>query len=743
MSEMADPLNQWEIPHQVREQCKHAELAYAHLDGHAPLTPHTVDALWTSEIQPWLTSKDHLQIISSWLTAVTGLDHNNCGNMEEAYKHFIHTAVCLLQGHIDLANLQLQAWKRKFQPILHNKPISIVDNLVYAVEEELECPSPGSQRQETFEESCQQWKEVLKKHVLESLHLPVPPMQEDPVIQVMRQMKNFTQTDLDNTSFSLTVVKTGLAVVMLRIANPKYVHQVYNPENLHQTRLLRRNGISLQLVEILNAWSKRVPEEWLAIPDEGSLNETVPKNIFQQRNGKLKTGNDFIRILCKHQKIVPLATNPLCCFFLCSEANFKQAWEEWLRWGLNASGFDVPYDPHDHRVLALWNAISQHIMRGQYNTHGLPQEIEQLLRLTIQLRQETKIFKSQVRKPNQCQHCLGQPEAQKCTQTLYFQKCSQSFSWKGAGLTRVPSEEAMRPVQPKMSGRSKSLHTSKHSSVPKIHQAKDLDFQEVYPNPEILKNCGHQIFFIRDTDTQEMINWVYYNSFHKDYLQTLNTNIDLASHVNPVARGSQFEWYKFQPLRPFGWRVGSGAGPAEFANAHVGIEATTYEGLDILFNHAWNNMALVETARPFVPDIVEEIAKTGKLCGKVGFLGVNSFDCKNYVATIHRDNDKAPTITAQLRLNGTNLARSEFSFCMAEYGFFIRTQANMIWSFDSNVYHGTMLPAQATLDLARIGQAESIGVALAVGSRNAARAQSIHSLHDTYNKIFHVWNRHV
>ncbi|KAJ3711071.1 hypothetical protein DFJ43DRAFT_1044450, partial [Lentinula guzmanii] len=109
---------------------------------------------------------------------------------------------------------------------------------------------------------------------------------------------------------------------------------------------------------------------------------------------------------------------------------------------------------------------------------------------------------------------------------------------------------------------------------------------------------------------------------------------------------------------PFGWRVGSGAGPAEFANAHVGIEATTYEGLDILFNHAWNNMALVETARPFVPDIVEEIAKTGKLCGKVGFLGVNSFDCKNYVATIHRDNDKAPTITAQLRLNGTNLARS-------------------------------------------------------------------------------------
>jgi hypothetical protein len=88
---------------------------------------------------------------------------------------------------------------------------------------------------------------------------------------------------------------------------------------------------------------------------------------------------------------------------------------------------------------------------------------------------------------------------------------------------------------------------------------------------------------------------------------------------------------------------------------------------------------MMETSRAFVPDLVNKLENESRLCGRVGLAGVNLFDANNYIATIHQDDDVTPSLVAQLDLFGTRPEWKEFSFCMADYHFYFKTEANFLW----------------------------------------------------------------
>lgn len=55
----------------------------------------------------------------------------------------------------------------------------------------------------------------------------------------------------------------------------------------------------------------------------------------------MEQSKHFFEAFINYPQLVPLATNPLACFFLVSHKQFEYAWREWLSWGLNAYGYKV------------------------------------------------------------------------------------------------------------------------------------------------------------------------------------------------------------------------------------------------------------------------------------------------------------------------------------------------------------------------------------------------------------------
>jgi hypothetical protein len=106
-------------------------------------------------------------------------------------------------------------------------------------------------------------------------------------VKVLREMKQLkTKHQFKDGDYARSIVvsiltsvtirsncqqRTGLAVTMLTIANPYYSYRQHNHTNPHHVRLLRVNGINLQLASILDCWTSWVPHEWL--PTSAALQE--------------------------------------------------------------------------------------------------------------------------------------------------------------------------------------------------------------------------------------------------------------------------------------------------------------------------------------------------------------------------------------------------------------------------------------------------------------------------------------
>lgn len=82
-----------------------------------------------------------------------------------------------------------------------------------------------------------------------------------------------------------------------------------------------------------------IGSRWYSISSPLSFSFFI--QFFQKNTRTMEQSKHFFEAFINYPQLVPLATNPLACFFLVSHKQFEYAWREWLSWGLNAYGYKV------------------------------------------------------------------------------------------------------------------------------------------------------------------------------------------------------------------------------------------------------------------------------------------------------------------------------------------------------------------------------------------------------------------
>ncbi|KIK54519.1 hypothetical protein GYMLUDRAFT_177179 [Collybiopsis luxurians FD-317 M1] len=384
---------------------------------------------------------------------------------------------------------------------------------------------------------------------------------------------------------------------------------------------------------------------------------------------------DLIRAFKEKPDLAPFGTNPMAVFFLVSLDNFRQAWKEWLSWGLNAAKYkyyQLDKFQSEDQLTILYDTLIGYISQGKHHSATkLSPHFKLIFDRTLQLRklhdQAEQNAKSRLRP---CKICQNLPDHQKCVQSRFVKlENSASFwkRWRKAGVTAVADEkEQMKPKK------SKPI-----TSVPTTlaHFSK-LHLQQFGSDKSILERCGKQVIYVQDAETREL---AIYGAFKEDMLTRLCDNAERALSVRSLIRGGQFQWWVNGFMRPFGSREAMGGYPGDAYNPYAGIEADTEKGINVLFDHADSSAIIVQTAWVFFPNLVKDMEKRSQMCTKIGYSGVTLYDCNGYAAPQHFDPDVAHSLSVQLKLYGIQEDWHEFSFCASQYGYFFKTEPNMLW----------------------------------------------------------------
>ncbi|KAJ3831235.1 hypothetical protein F5878DRAFT_667770 [Lentinula raphanica] len=289
-----------------------------------------------------------------------------------------------------------------------------------------------------------------------------------------------------------------------------------------------------------------------------------------------------------------------------------------------------------------------------------------------------------------------------------------SAELKGTGVTMVPPDLC---VQPNVS--SQNDHPDSHQSMPtlfhpdSVGSTDPIKLHGLEPDPTILARCGHQLLLVLDkfrdpsvkdqslvvwktVRQQNVVDFMWWNPFDDEMLSILQDNVVESTGVQAVKRGGQFQTFSSGKMVPVGSRIPSGGRPGDSYTSYSGLEASTQNGLDILFNQAATSIIMTSTSKHAHPDLASELRLLSADCDRIGMTGANIFNCSGYIAPIHSDHDATRGLCAQALLHADPTYK-EFSFCNIPYQYYITTSTNCLWSFNSTDLHGTMLPSSLTV----------------------------------------------
>ncbi|KAJ3964487.1 hypothetical protein EV361DRAFT_873970 [Lentinula raphanica] len=126
---------------------------------------------------------------------------------------------------------------------------------------------------------------------------------------------------------------------------------------------------------------------------------------------------------------------------------------------------------------------------------------------------------------------------------------------------------------------------------------------KVFHYDNIVSHCGHQLMLVLDQHRdpsvidQSLVDWktvhekkvidfAWWNPLDDDMLSILQDNVVESTSVQAVKRGGQFQTFSSGKMVPVGSRIPSGGRPADAYTSYSGLEASTQDGLEILFNQA-------------------------------------------------------------------------------------------------------------------------------------------------------------
>ncbi|KAJ3819327.1 hypothetical protein F5880DRAFT_1510243 [Lentinula raphanica] len=512
------------------------------------------------------------------------------------------------------------------------------------------------------------WKEAFRKARWQVIGLTpeeeVSPTVTDGVVAALREMKKIGRSQYMTESFRRAIKESGLAEAIATISHSNFTILNRNVRILWLAHVYR---IGDQLAGILEKWTPpKIVQSWGVEPTRFIATRTGGKAI--------QTPADFIEVFNDHPDL----------------SNFRYNYDRWLGNLLEHLEYDVTkfnkereLDNFYGRLIWLiheWCIQPQHTYEGDTKP-------------TI----EVKKFKSN--RPH-ITRGLTDEDGEALLENLREEIT-------GAGVTMVPESDRVKPnpVKDKTEGSGGRHGHKRHQPVgtgrlyhpDSIGETDPFKLDELQAEHSIIARCGHQLLLVLDKleepatldetvvdwdkfRKEEIIDFMWWMPFAPDKLALLQDAVVESTGVHSVTRGGQFQSFMGGKMTPVGARSPSGGRAADTYTSYAGLDATTEEGLNILFKQAavkQTSVMMQEAAFQVHPQLARELKRITTECDRLGMTGANIFNCSGYMAPIHRDKDASRGLCTQALLSADTRYR-EFSFCNIEYQYYIVTKTNCL-----------------------------------------------------------------
>ncbi|KAJ7447751.1 hypothetical protein B0H11DRAFT_1929494 [Mycena galericulata] len=526
---------------------------------------------------------------------------------------------------------------------------------------------------------CAFWNSELRKAFSPPSQLP--PYQ-------MRKVK----PKKDEREWLPVVRESDVGKTIYEIADAATLIDAKNP---HCDQLFFKIRAQYSLCETLDSWVaeartwERTRVQFIPIPPPGAcpLDCKYPG----------KPGWALWRIMQEkcNDNLIPRQKIPDAVEFLVSQDNFERAWNSWFGLSLQVKGYDLrSVDLHE-----LYSSFIE-ILSREYDKENLNKVVNPVWRKILTRTAEVRItekmaeewaFEGRPRAPTgkrkrsgqnhnatplpstACVQCAHLPIAQHCRRTIVVDIQDVEFL-RGCGITRAPEGERMKPMPPPKSRANKP--------VPKIYtpsdlHARGLKFDGIERDEAIIKRCHKQVIFF-ENQTGKLAHH------------------EATTKCKPIKRGGQFDFYGAGDTVGSGSSAASGGRKGSGYAPIAGFEATTLDGIDIIFNEVEDATVMLAVMRAFHPDAHRLLLSTTQAADRMGKSGMNTYRCTGYCSTQHSDDDPCHGICTTTKLRALPW---EYAFCLPVYGYYLHTYENMLWTFLGSMIHGTMLPSTRPLPL--------------------------------------------
>ncbi|KAJ3898662.1 hypothetical protein F5879DRAFT_994561 [Lentinula edodes] len=752
--------------------------------------------LETCWMHVWL-SDDLVDHIGAWLGACIGIPWNpehcqDLGLLVEVFMAVIEASQCRQQK--EEAFQHLQAY---YHQIIQHFPQKNLLTLAYETDDELHNNSDSETDDAHFVPPSTALT-VRKKRRKHSQDIPVFPevitfeyllqfmtgcatevsnISRTEVVQAVKLLRDVNVSLSRRHIFQKAAVQSGLIRTVQTLTHPAYLYQ---PARFCLDQSLELTyRLSEHLSFITSRWiPPSIRAKWRS--PEYPLYHSIPASGPQ-----FKSVSQFFSIFQNHPFLVPGLIHHDYVYILTSFESFAYNFDRWLGPALKALNFKLQYLQKNSQLRDLYSKIMSRV--SQWCTYGddslplidtleMDERWRVILKCTHSLRKSFEMALNHAKRLRGCTKCLDLPPSECCIQYRYFPRFGHGLSemersrWadilaeemKHTSVTLVPPEKQMIPKPMRDGSPTKPLYHPSSYGTEYCYTLLELDCSDA-----ILNRCSHQLYLILEDEEnlddpnrfqvqwgveKTIVNFAWYGVFPPELITFLQRIAVQTTGVKPLRRGGQFQAYHTGTMTPIGSRLASGGRELDTYAPYAGLDSESIQGIHILFDQATVSQLILGTARIAHPKLVKRITDLAKNCDRLGLTGANIYNCTGYVAPSHRDKDAAPGLSVQALLLADS-QYAEFAFCHFERLFYVKSRTNLLWDFDANFTHGTMLPSRRTLQnlnshaspdvefqsSIRRGGTASNGHHLTVTKKNFKRAEANATIREQYSLRSQYW----
>ncbi|PPQ75845.1 hypothetical protein CVT26_001221 [Gymnopilus dilepis] len=546
-------------------------------------------------------------------------------------------------------------------------------------------------------EKCREWVRdlTLAYENRENLHLSDNDCQThlDNVVATLREIRAVQAGIYKHKEWQEAVKSSGLAKAICSWSDPKgLVHWKAD----FVTLLIRKHKILETLLLVLGSWVPSASKDSWVDQDNALTFTSSSVNYVEDLGGHL------FRAFKKYPHMIPREACPSSVFFLLNLKNFKEAASQWLGFAFSKEKLNTRFLNSELETQRAYNELMEKLHKfkeAEFNDIKDP-ALRTIFQRSVAFRNlidkpKENFFKNRPSLNAPCRLCKDLDDEHKCIQKIAVKIQKTDNRWIGSGVSYSPRDKVDAvPIRNNKDG--------DFEERPVIHPIKDLGLRRIQCSDEILERCGSLTYYICDEkEPNKILDFWMFNAFPEAVLKTLIDHHEALQTIKGVDRGDQFESYSQGSMVPKGSRAPKGGAPGDSYTMYSGMDAVDEQSINALFDDAEDSMILVQAARVIHPPAYQKMELEIIDGDKLGISGATTYLCRNYTSPLHRDDDACPGLCAQYQLQAKKKG-DEYAFIFADYGIYVVSRSNSLWSFDGSMTHGTLLPCNDPLEAADI-----------------------------------------